>query len=366
MPSIKVGVTLPVTGRYARKAGVIYADTYRFWVERINREGGLLGMDVELVAYDDASDPDEAYEGYRRLIRNDNVDLLLGPCHSDMVEGIAQLIEDEGRVLLQGSGSSHEIFEKGRRYVFLCWSGCDFDYPRSLFEWIDTLPAAQRPRRAALAYMTGRIGSAVALGTRHYARKHGVDLVVEEPIGQPPVDYDAVFRRVKEGAPDIVLVGLDHARPDDPLGSSVRAYHAAGLDDVPLWLSDNPSAHDPKDVIDRAFMRTTWVPESPVESSRRFVEEFQTLFMTDPEYHHAGGYSCCQVLEQAVTGIDGVDQEALRAYLLANQFDTVMGRIRFKESGLPDATMQLSRWVDGELRIVYPPESSTGEAVLPS
>src|SRR5205085_8102460 len=143
--AIKVGVTLPVTGRYARKAGVIYADTYRFWVERINREGGLLGMPVELVAYDDASDPDEAYYGYRRLIRDDHVDLLLGPCHSDMVEGIAELIEDERKVLLQGSGSSHEIFEKGRRYVFLCWSGCDFDYPRALFDWIDTLPQGQRP-----------------------------------------------------------------------------------------------------------------------------------------------------------------------------------------------------------------------------
>jgi ABC-type branched-subunit amino acid transport system substrate-binding protein len=169
---------------------------------------------------------------------------------------------------------------------------------------------------------------------------------------------------VKEAAPEIVLVGLDHARPDDPLGSSVEAFHTAGLEDVPLWLSDNPSKDDPKDLLDRAFMRTTWVPESPVEASRRFLAEFRANFMDDPEYHHAGGYSCCQVLEQAVEGIDDVDQEALRSYLLANEFDTVMGRIRFKESGLPDATMQLSQWVDGELRIVYPTDSRTGEAVL--
>ena len=162
-----------------------------------------------------------------------------------------------------------------------------------------------------------------------------------------------------------MLVGLDHARADDPLGSSVKAYQAAGLGNVPLWLSDNPSERDPKDLLDRAFMRTTWVPESPIEASRRFRDAFHAAFMSDPEYHHAGGYSCCQVLEQAVAGIDGVDQEALRAYLLAHEFDTVMGRIRFKESGLPDAGMQLSQWVDGELRIVYPSDTRTGEPVLP-
>src|SRR5581483_2007753 len=179
-----------------------------------------------------------------------------------------RLIEDEGKVLLQGSGSSYEIFGKGRRNVFLCWSGCDFDYPRSLFEWLATLPEERRPRRVALASMTGRIGSAVALGTRHYARLHGAEIVAEEAMGAPPVDYDGAFRRLRDARPDVVLIGLDHARPDDPLGSSVRAFRAAGFDQVPLWLSDNPSEHDPKDLLDRAFMRTTWVPESPVEASR--------------------------------------------------------------------------------------------------
>jgi branched-chain amino acid transport system substrate-binding protein len=365
MSSIKVGVTLPGSGRYARKAGVIYHDTYRFWAERINRAGGLLGLPVELVAYDDASDPAAALEGYRRLIKVDKVDLLLGPCHSDMVEGIADLIEDEGRVLLQGSGSSHEIFEKGRKQVFLCWSGSDFDYPRSLFELLDTLPAARRPHRAALVYTPGRIGSAVALGTRHFAAQHGVELVCDATIGAPPFDYDALFRRVHDSGPELVLVGLDHVRPDEPLESSIRAYRAAGLDSIPLWLSDNPAGDDPADLLEHVFMRTTWVPQSPVASSRQFVDEFRLMYVDDPEYHHAGGYSCCQVLEQAVEAIGSCDQAELRRHLLSAEFTTVMGNIRFKENGLPDATMQLAQWVDGSLRIVYPDAERTGEAVFP-
>jgi ABC-type branched-subunit amino acid transport system substrate-binding protein len=86
------------------------------------------------------------------------------------------------------------------------------------------------------------------------------------------------------------------------------------------------------------------------------------MYVDDPEYHHAGGYSCCQVLEQAVEAIGSCDQTDLRRHLLSAEFDTVMGNIRFKENGLPDATMQLAQWVDGSLRIVYPDAERTGEA----
>ncbi len=361
---LRVGVTLPRSGRYAKNAGVVYDQAYRLWRDQVNARGGILGRPVELVIYDDASEPDQAASLYERLLFEDGVDLILGPCHSDMTEAIAPLVERERRVLLQGSGSSHRIFEQGRRYVFLCWSGCDFDYPRSVLEWSQTLPGARRPRRAALIALNGRIGSAVALGTRHYAAKYGVPIVFEEALGAPPADYAGAFARARAADPDLMLVGLDHARPDAPLGSSVGAFRAAGFERTLLWLSDNPSSHDPVDLLDRAFMRTTWVPQSPLPTSRAFVRDFAAAYGRAPEYHHAGGYAVCQVLEQAVSAVGEIDHEALRAYLLAGEFDTVMGRVRFKPDGLPDVTMQLSQWVDGELRIVYPAAEATGPAIL--
>lgn len=362
--SIRIGVSLPFTGRYAKNAGVTYNDTYRFWVEKVNAAGGLLGRPVVLTAYDDESNPEKASELYKRLISEDKVDFVLGPCHSVMTEAVAPVVERARKVLLQGSGSSHEIFEQNRKYVFLCWSGCDFDYPRSLFELLVTLPESKRPARAALVYTNGRIGSAVALGTRHFSTQYGVLLVHDEPIGDAPFDYDGLFQRVKQSDPEVVLVGLDHTRPDEPLRSSVEAYQNAGLRDRILWLSDNPSPRDPTDLLDRAFMRTTWTPESPGPVSQAFAREFKAAYGHRPEYHHAGGYACCQVLQQAVEIVGGRDNEDLRTCLLDGIFETVMGRLSFQESGLPDATMQLSQWVDGSLRIVYPPSEQTAAAVL--
>ncbi len=363
--AIRIGVTLPRSGRYARSARITYDNTYRFWVDQVNRAGGILGRRVELIVYDDGSNPQEAAGLYEHLIAVDHVDLLLGPCHSEMVEAIAPIIERERKLLLQGSGSSHELFQKGRKYLFLCWSGCDFDYPSAFFAWLASLPDSTRPITAALAYSTGRIGSAVALGTRYGAERYGIKMVVDERIPRGTFDYDSLFQRIKQARPEVILVGLDHATGDDPLIRSATAYRKAGLDHTILWLSDNPSPDDPTDLFDHTFMRTTWAPQSPDPESRMFTEAYASVYGAEPEYHHAGGYACCQVLEQAVEAVGSCDHERLRTHLLASEFDTVMGRIRFKENGLPDATMQLSQWVGGELRIVYPEDSRTREAVLP-
>ena len=361
---IRIGLTLPRTGRYARSAGKTYDETYRLWAGEMEERDGLDGRPVELVVYDDESVPGRARELYDRLIRDDEVDLLLGPCHSEMTEGIAGVLERERRLLLQGSGSSHELFRKGRRYLFLCWSGCDFDYPRSFLEWASQLPVGRRPATAALVYTNGRIGSAVALGTRHYAPRLGVSLVHDEPITSAPFDYDALFARVRAASPDMVLVGLDHTRPDQPAESAVGAFHRAGLDPALLWLSDNPRPGDPVEAFEGAFMRTTWAPESPEPISRQFADRFVATYGHVPEYHHAGGYACCQVLEQSVKATGSCDSEILREHLLGNAFPTVMGELRLQENGLPLATMLLSQYVGGELRIVYPEAAKTNEALL--
>ena len=361
---IVVGVSLPFTGRYERSAGVYYSRAYGLWEREVNASGGLLGRQVRLLTYDDASEPDNVAANYRRLVHEDRVDLLLGPCHSVLVEAAAPIVEEAGKLLIQGSGSSHEIFEKGRRYLFLCWSGSDFDYPKSFLEYM-TGPESPSPvRRIGLAYTDGRIGSAVALGVKHYSTEFGVELARVETIGPAPVDYPAMYRRLKDANPDAVLIGLDHTRPDKPMHESVAAAIEAGFEPTQLWLSDNPS---PRDLeagpgIDGAYMRGSWVWSDRSPLSVEFARQFEEAFDSRPEYHSAGGYACCQVLTQAVEAAGTCDDEPVREKLLSMTFDSVMGPLRFTETGLPDAKIQLCQWQGGELQIVYPEAARTAAA----
>jgi len=57
----------------------------QIWRDDVNAKGGLLGRPVELVFYDDQSNPANVPQLYTKLIEIDKVDLLIGPYATNMV-----------------------------------------------------------------------------------------------------------------------------------------------------------------------------------------------------------------------------------------------------------------------------------------
>ena len=219
---------------------------------------------------------------------------------------------------------------------------------------------------AALAYTDGRIGRAVALGVKHYAAVYEFELAHEEVISKSPFDYIGLMQRIKSKAPDCVLIGLDHTRPDEPMHASVIEAQKVGLRQTTIWLSDNPSPEDWQlgGAIEGVFMRATWVPIDPDPQSKSFVQAFSAAYGMEPEYHAAGGYASCQVLEQAVDATGNLDNEAVRKTLLQRTFTTAMGKVRFGENGLSTGAMKLCQWQNGKLEIVFPDSERTAAPVL--
>src|SRR5690348_13752674 len=75
---IKIGQALALTGPFAQ-TGLGHKIVSEYFVERLNKHGGLLGRPVEYILLDDQSKPDVSRTLYERLITSDKVDLILGP-----------------------------------------------------------------------------------------------------------------------------------------------------------------------------------------------------------------------------------------------------------------------------------------------
>src|SRR5690606_37690065 len=73
---IKIGMSMPQTGGLSGggKAALV---ALRMWVEDVNKKGGLLGRQVELIAYDDQGSPANTPGIYTKLLDVDKVDLLI-------------------------------------------------------------------------------------------------------------------------------------------------------------------------------------------------------------------------------------------------------------------------------------------------
>lgn len=71
-------------------------------VERINRQGGVLGMQLELRSYDVKADPTEAINAYNRLVDRDKAAAVIGPPISNVGLALTALSEQK-KVLILGS-----------------------------------------------------------------------------------------------------------------------------------------------------------------------------------------------------------------------------------------------------------------------
>ena len=94
---LKVGLMLPYSGTFAA-LGVAIENGFKL---RIDESGGKLGgREIEFVKVDDESDPAKATDNVNKLIKRDNVDVILGTVHSGVAMAMAKAAKESGTVLI--------------------------------------------------------------------------------------------------------------------------------------------------------------------------------------------------------------------------------------------------------------------------
>src|ERR1035437_4109506 len=85
---VKIGVALSLSGRFAG-SGLRLRDGYQLWADEVNAQGGLGGRPLQLIIYDDESNPDTGRVLAERLISRDGVFMVLGPYSSPITDAVA-------------------------------------------------------------------------------------------------------------------------------------------------------------------------------------------------------------------------------------------------------------------------------------
>src|SRR5258708_25137038 len=98
-PPIRIGLSIAQTGPLssAGKSGLVAVET---WGEDVNAGGGLLGRPVELVVYDDQSNPSMTPGIYAKLLDVDKVDLLVAPYGTNPSAPVIPLVKQRDLLLL--------------------------------------------------------------------------------------------------------------------------------------------------------------------------------------------------------------------------------------------------------------------------
>ena len=145
---IKVGFSMALTGAVAPN-GKQNLLALEIWRDDVNAKGGLLGRPVELVYYDDQSNPNNVPGIYTKLISVDKVDLLIGPYATNMIAPAMPVIMQANKMTIGMLGVNVNRQFNYSRYFSMVPGGDEgtLAFSRGWFE----IAAAQTPKPKTVA-----------------------------------------------------------------------------------------------------------------------------------------------------------------------------------------------------------------------
>lgn len=356
--SLKFGASLSLTGRFSDSAKYVQ-EGYSVWAEQVNQKGGIKGRPVEVVTYDDESNPDTGRVLAERLIDRDGVFAILGPYSSPITDAMATACERAQVPMIGTIASDSSIWARRKlRWSFQGFTSSDFDHEGFLKIVKDKAVGA---KRLAIIFEEAPFSIGAKDWALPVAREMGltVDTYGYSPGSQ---DFRSIIERMVAAGTELVSMG-GYYQPSIALsrqmmerGFNPLAYHFIQAADGVTKDALGPNAEG-------VFGRSSWEATIDTPANREFVTAYKAKFNRLPSYHSAAGFAAGQAFAQAIEQ-KGPDRAAVREVLATGKLETVLGHFHCSARGQQDGYHYVAtQWQGGQSLIVG---GDAGAAVKPA
>jgi branched-chain amino acid transport system substrate-binding protein len=380
---IKVGFSMALTGGVAQNGKQLII-ALQLWRDDVNAHGGLLGRPVELVYYDDQSNPSNVPGIYTKLITVDKVDLLLGPYATNMAAAAVPVIMQHNMTTVTMLAVNVNRYFNYPRYFDMIPIGPEGTkaFSRGYFE----LAAAQQPKPQTVAILAAdaEFSKTSADGARENAAANGFKIIYDQSYPPSTTDFTPMVRALQAANADVVFVA---AYPPDTVGI-VRAAQEIGLKPkmfggTMIGLLITPIKTQLGPIMDGIVIMESFVPSLNFPGLADLLKAYQQKAAgekIDPIGYAfvPFGYAAGQVLAQAVEGANSLDQSKLADYMHSHTFHTVVGDVAYDKSGQWTeprtlftqfqnvAPGNMDQFRDGSVQpVLWPPQYKTGTMIYP-
>jgi branched-chain amino acid transport system substrate-binding protein len=359
---VLVGGAISQTGRYAEPAGR-QVSSIKLWVDDVNGRGGLLGHKIRLILLDDKSDTQTSIKLYEKLITEDKVDVVLGPYSSGITEAVANVTERYHKPFVAYGAASTPIWEKGRKYIFNIVAVAE-DYQKGAVHLAKQIGV----KRAAVIGEDSLFPRQSAKGAKEWARKLGIDIVVEENYPLKQMDFTALLQKIKAAGAEAIFSNSYFADAVAQLRQlreqniNLKLFSGTVGPGLPNFAEQLGST------AEYVLGFSQWEPLPQVlghPGMKEFIERYEKRFGEKPNYHAGSTYGALEVTEAAIKKAGSFDDARIRDAMASLTATTVFGRYKVDAKGLnghEGLTFQILR---GQRRIVWPEKWAETKAELP-
>ena len=195
---IKIGSFVSLTGPGAF-LGEPTKKTLELFVADLNKSGGINGRKVELVLYDSKSNAKDAAALGRRLIDQDEVDIIVGGTSTGETMAIVQTVQDARIPFISLAGAT-VIVDPVKKYVFKTPHT-----DRMSVEKVFMQVAVEGGSKVALLSGAGGYDQSCRKNAAELAPRMNIKLVADEQHGTGDTDMTAQLTNIRSAGADAIL-----------------------------------------------------------------------------------------------------------------------------------------------------------------
>ncbi|MGA7875475.1 MAG: ABC transporter substrate-binding protein [Desulfoferrobacter sp.] len=224
----KIGAVFSITGP-ASFLGEPEKKTAEMIKDDINKQGGIDGHPVELIIYDDEGDPTKCNLAVKKLIKRDNVPVIIGPSTSGTSLAVVGVAED-AQVPLISCAASYKIVTPiaERKWIFKV-AGSDRHVVGKMYDYMKE----KGIKKIGIMTVSDGFGASGREELLRLAPEYGIEVVADERYGPKDTDLTPQLTKIRAAEPQAIVNWS--TGPTQIL--AVKNWRDLGMESIPLFQS---------------------------------------------------------------------------------------------------------------------------------
>lgn len=326
--TINIGLNYELTGAVATY-GQSLTEGIKLGFDEINKNGGVLGKQVQLTEKDNKSDTSEAANVSAALATDKSIVMLLGPATSGDTKAASTAATQNRIPLVSASATDDSVTVdkngKVRDYIFkTCFSDSFQGVIMANFANSDL----KAQNAAILEDVTSDYSKGLSKSFNEQFTKLGGSIVDKEAYQATDSDFKAVLTKLKASNPDVLYVPGYY----ESVALIIKQARELGLN-VPILGGDGYDSPKlaqlaGKDSLNNVYYTNHYSSTDNTPNVVKFRDAFKAKYNKEPDAFNALGYDLAYFAADAIKRAGSADREKIKDALASTKdFEGVTGKI---------------------------------------
>ncbi len=308
--TLKIGMVQPLTGP-AAESGKYQIQGAKLAVEEVNKAGGVLGKQIELVIEDDQTTNPGAVLAFSKLASDPSIVAFIGPIRSTQVQAISPDIQKYGRPVMIG-GTDPTLTHSGNPWLFRCRPNDTYSARVIADFGLNTLTK----KKWAIVHSTDTFGTSGMKNLVAALKAAGIEPVLVQGYTNNSQDLTPVALAVRQSGADILASYMTFETDNGIFAKQLRQLGST-ID----WIGSASSATATAIKLGGASLNGVYAVvdfnREANPTAKALAETYEAAYKTPADFFGSWTYDAVRVLSKGINAAGDTDPAKVRAAILA-------------------------------------------------